>query len=109
MRSMRRPELWRTTTFRLALLYGAVFAAGVVALLGLIYVSAAIYLTHQMDEIVIGQAQALERAPPTCRKRCARSKPRMCGASTSTAFSGRTARGSPATSIACPPARRPTA
>ena len=61
---MRRPELWRTTTFRLALLYGAVFAAGVVALLGLIYVSAAIYLTHQMDEIVIGQAQALEVASP---------------------------------------------
>jgi signal transduction histidine kinase len=59
---MRRPELWRTTTFRLALLYGAVFAAGVVALLGLIYVSAAIYLTHQMDEIVVGQAQALEIA-----------------------------------------------
>jgi len=61
---MRRPKLWRTTTFRLALLYGAVFAAGVVALLGLIYVSAAIYLTHQMDEIVIGQAQALEVASP---------------------------------------------
>src|SRR5580692_2424225 len=59
---MRRPELWRTTTFRLTLLYGAIFAAGVVALLGLIYVSAAIYLTHQMDEIVIGQAQALEVA-----------------------------------------------
>jgi signal transduction histidine kinase len=61
---MRRPELWRTTTFRLTLLYGAVFAAGVVALLGLIYVSAAIYLTHQMDEIVVGQAQALEVASP---------------------------------------------
>src|ERR1700722_16899801 len=61
---MRRPELWRTTTFRLALLYGAVFAAGVVALLGLIYVSAAIYLTHQMDEIVVGQARALEAPPP---------------------------------------------
>jgi signal transduction histidine kinase len=59
---MRRPELWQTTTFRLTLLYGAIFAAGVVALLGLIYVSAAIYLTHQMDEIVIGQAQALEVA-----------------------------------------------
>jgi len=61
---MRRPELWRTTTFRLALLYGAVFAAGVVALLGLIYVSAAIYLTHQMDEIVVGH---LARWPESMR------------------------------------------
>src|ERR1700761_6918335 len=61
---MRRPELWRTTPFRLALVYGAVFAAGVVALLGLIYFSAAIYLTHQMDEIVIGQAHALAGDAP---------------------------------------------
>jgi signal transduction histidine kinase len=61
---MRRPELWRTTTFRLALVYGAVFATGVVALLGLIYVSAAGFLTHQMDEIVIGQARALQATPP---------------------------------------------
>jgi len=56
---MRRPELWRTTTFRLTLVYGAVFSAGVMALLGLIYASAAVFLTHQMDEIVIGQARAL--------------------------------------------------
>ena len=61
---MPRPELWRTTTFRLTLVYGAVFAAGVVALLGPIGVSAAIYLTHQMDDIVVGQAQALEVASP---------------------------------------------
>ncbi|MDR3511534.1 MAG: HAMP domain-containing sensor histidine kinase [Caulobacteraceae bacterium] len=60
---MRRPEIWRTTTFRLALVYGAVFAAGVVALLGLIYASAAVFLTHQMDEIVIGQARALQSVP----------------------------------------------
>jgi len=60
MRSVRRPELWRTTTFRLALVYGAVFATGVVALLGLIYASAAVFLTQQMDEIVIGQARALQ-------------------------------------------------
>ena len=64
MRSMRRPELWRTTTFRLALVYGAVFAAGIVALLGLVYTSAAVYLTQQMDEIVVGQAHALRIVPP---------------------------------------------
>jgi signal transduction histidine kinase len=61
---MRRPELWRTTTFRLTLVYGAVFAAGVMALLGLIYASAAVYLTRQMDQIVIGEARALEGASP---------------------------------------------
>jgi hypothetical protein len=43
MRFTRRGDrralgLWRTTAFRLTLLYGAVFAAGVVTLLGLIYV-----------------------------------------------------------------------
>jgi signal transduction histidine kinase len=62
---MRRPELWRTTTFRLTLVYGAVFAAGMVALLGLIYASAAVYLTQQMDQIVIGQARALQGSSPT--------------------------------------------
>jgi signal transduction histidine kinase len=60
---MPRPELWRTTTFRLALVYGAVFATGVVALLGLIYASAAVFLTQQMDQIVIGQARALQATP----------------------------------------------
>src|SRR5271155_1845291 len=65
MRSMRRPELWRTTTFRLTLVYGAVFAAGVMALLGLIYGSAAVFLTQQMDEIVIGQARALQFDSPS--------------------------------------------
>ncbi len=64
MRSVPRPELWRTTTFRLALVYASVFAAGVVALLGLIYVSSAVYLTQQMDEIVIGQAGALHGVAP---------------------------------------------
>ncbi|MEI9965058.1 MAG: hypothetical protein WDM92_10435 [Caulobacteraceae bacterium] len=64
MLSARRPELWRTTTFRLTLLYGAVFSAGVIALLALIYLSAAGYLTRQMDLIVLGQARALQSAPP---------------------------------------------
>jgi signal transduction histidine kinase len=62
---MRRPEIWQTTTFRLTLVYGAVFAAGVMALLGLVYFSAAGFLTQQMDQIVIGQARALQGVPPT--------------------------------------------
>jgi len=68
MRFIRRGDrealgLWRTTAFRLTLLYGAVFAAGVVTLLGLIYVGMAGYLTRQMDQIVLGQAHALVSGP----------------------------------------------
>jgi signal transduction histidine kinase len=61
---MWRPELWRTATFRLALVYGAVFSTGVVALIWLIYASAAAFVTGQMDEIVIGQARALQTTAP---------------------------------------------
>jgi signal transduction histidine kinase len=57
-----RPDLWRTTTFRLTLVYGSVFAAGIVALLGLVYWSTASYLTGQMDQIVLGQAHGLQSA-----------------------------------------------
>jgi signal transduction histidine kinase len=52
-------RLWRTTPFRLTAIYGVVFAAGIGALLGLIYLSAAGYLTRQMDEIVLGEARAM--------------------------------------------------
>jgi signal transduction histidine kinase len=63
-RSEARPlSLWRTTPFRLTAIYGGVFAAGVVALLWLVYVSAAGYLTSQMDQIVLGQAHALSAGP----------------------------------------------
>ncbi|HEX4181266.1 MAG TPA: ATP-binding protein [Caulobacteraceae bacterium] len=61
---MLRPELWRTTTFRLTLVFGAVFAAGVVTLLGLVYFSAAVFLTQQMDQIIVGQAHALQDVAP---------------------------------------------
>jgi signal transduction histidine kinase len=59
-----QPDLWRTTTFRLTVLLGGVFAAGIVALLGLIYWSTASYLVVQMDQIVIGQARGLEAVKP---------------------------------------------
>jgi signal transduction histidine kinase len=45
-------------------LLGGVFAAGIVALLGLIYWSTASYLVVQMDQIVIGQARGLEAVKP---------------------------------------------
>ncbi|HEY2047874.1 MAG TPA: HAMP domain-containing sensor histidine kinase [Caulobacteraceae bacterium] len=61
---MRPPELWRTTTFRLTVLLVGVFAAALVALLGLIYLSTASYLVGVMDEIVIGQARGLEGVSP---------------------------------------------
>ena len=52
-------RLWRTTPFRLTVIYGAVFALGVMILAALIYFSAAGYLTKQMDQIVLGQAKGL--------------------------------------------------
>jgi signal transduction histidine kinase len=57
-----RPSLWRTTTFRLTAAYGAGFAIGIVLLLSLIYVDVAGYMTRQMDQIVLGQAEALSSA-----------------------------------------------
>jgi signal transduction histidine kinase len=56
---MRPSELWRTTPFRLTLLNGAVFAAAVMALMGLIYQQTAGYLARQIDGIVISEARNL--------------------------------------------------
>jgi signal transduction histidine kinase len=52
-------RLWRTTPFRMTVIFSGVFAVGVVALVLMIYVAAAGYLTQQMDKIVLGQAGAL--------------------------------------------------
>ena len=61
---MRISELWRTTTFRLTILYGLVFALGAMALLGMIYVQSAVYLTRRVDGILNNEADALMRSPP---------------------------------------------
>jgi signal transduction histidine kinase len=58
---VRSPDLWRTTTFRLTLLYGAVFAFGVVALVGVVYWRTADFLNRQADLIVQTEAQALRK------------------------------------------------
>jgi signal transduction histidine kinase len=57
----RLPDLWRTTTFRLTLLYGAVFAFGVMALMGIVYWRTADYLSRQADQVVQVEAQALAK------------------------------------------------
>jgi signal transduction histidine kinase len=56
--------LWRTTTFRLTVLYGLVFALGTVALLGMVYLQSAVYLTRRVDGILNTEADALARSPP---------------------------------------------
>jgi signal transduction histidine kinase len=61
---MQRLEIWRTTTFRLTLVYGLAFAIGVVAVLGLTYASTVVFITGQMNEIVVGQAHGLYDVPP---------------------------------------------
>ena len=64
MRSVQRLEIWRTTPFRLTLLYGAAFAIGVVVVLGLTYASTVVFITGQMNQIVVGQARGLDDVPP---------------------------------------------
>src|ERR1700757_3292888 len=60
---MRLSELWRTSTARLTLLYGLVFALGVPALLGMVYVQSSIYLTRRIDGILQSGADALAHTP----------------------------------------------
>jgi len=67
---MRLSELWRTTTFRLTLVYGLVFSIGVVALLGMVYLQSAVYLTRRVDGILNTEADALAASPAsTLRER----------------------------------------
>jgi signal transduction histidine kinase len=62
---MRLSEVWRTTTFRLSLLYGLLFATGAVALLALVYMRSAVYLTQRVDRILDAQASAEMTLPPS--------------------------------------------
>jgi signal transduction histidine kinase len=61
---MRLSEVWRTSTFRLSLLYGLLFAVGTVALLAMVYLQSAVYLTHRVDRILDAEAGAEMRMPP---------------------------------------------
>ena len=61
---MRALDLRRTTTFRLAGLFGLVFAAGVVLLLGLVYWRTASAIGRRIDTIVRAEASVLAQADP---------------------------------------------
>ncbi len=56
--------LWRTTTFRLTLLFGVVFAAGIGLLLGLVYLQTAGYLVRRVDQQLSDEAGLLRREQP---------------------------------------------
>lgn len=62
---MRLSEVWRTTTFRLSVLFGLLFAVGTVALLAMVYLQSAVYLTHRVDRILDAEAAAELRMPPS--------------------------------------------
>jgi signal transduction histidine kinase len=67
---MRFSELRRTTTFRLTLLYGALFALGTLALLWMVYIRSVVYMTGRVDHIIDIQADALLHSPrPGLRQR----------------------------------------
>jgi signal transduction histidine kinase len=55
---------WRTTTFRLAALYGAAYATGMVLLLGLVYLAIANSLTQRWDSVMRAELGILERSGP---------------------------------------------
>src|SRR5580658_213759 len=64
IRALRTGALLRTTTFRLSALYGLIFALALAALLGLVYLRSAVYLTHRVDSILAAEADGFQRAAP---------------------------------------------
>ncbi len=67
---MQFRALWRTTTFRLTVLYGLLFALGTLALLGMVYLQSAVFLTRRVDGILDTEADGLARSPrPGLRQR----------------------------------------
>jgi signal transduction histidine kinase len=70
MFSMQFNALRRTTTFRLTVLYGMLFALGTIALLAMVYLRSAGYLTQRVDGILNTEADALVSSPrPGLRER----------------------------------------
>jgi signal transduction histidine kinase len=65
MFSMQFSALRHTTTFRLTVLYGLLFALGTIGLLGMVYMRSAGYLTRRVDSILNTEMSALLRSPPT--------------------------------------------
>jgi signal transduction histidine kinase len=70
MQSMQLRALWRTTSFRLSILYGLLFALGTIALLGMVYLRSVVFLTQRVDGILKTEASALVSSPwPGLRQR----------------------------------------
>lgn len=55
-------ELWRITSFRLTVLYGAFFALAVIGLLALIYAETARYQNQQVDQILLSETHVFSNA-----------------------------------------------
>ncbi len=67
---MQLRALWHTTTFRLTVLYGLLFALGTLALLGMVYLQSAVFLSRRVDGILATEADGLARSPrPGLRQR----------------------------------------
>jgi signal transduction histidine kinase len=66
---MQFRAIWRTTTFRLTALYGLLFALGTLALLGMVYVRSAVFLTQRVDGILETEMRGLTYSPPADLRR----------------------------------------
>lgn len=55
-------EVSRTTTARLTVLYGLIFAVGILTLLGVVYWQSALYLNHRVDRILKARADVFMQA-----------------------------------------------
>ena len=56
--------IWRTTTFRVTLIYGVILAGAILLLLGLVYAQTASYLTRRVDHALAAEVQIFGRAGP---------------------------------------------
>ncbi len=63
MSSVKLTDTWRTTTFRLVVLYGGIFAIGAGAMLALIYYHTARYIDHQIDLILEAELHSCQIVP----------------------------------------------
>jgi signal transduction histidine kinase len=59
-----RRNLWRTTTFRLTIAFGAAFAVGIVVLLGSVYLQTAHYLERRVDHILSAGLDSFTHSSP---------------------------------------------
>jgi signal transduction histidine kinase len=57
-------DVWRTTTARLTVLYGLIFALGILTLLGVVYWQSTLYLNHRVDRIIKARADVFMDASP---------------------------------------------